>query len=235
MTETRNQKQEKNQTFPVYIDQFGKFYDKHYNLSYSSIKDYSLDLQEQEQEKETETEKEKEKENQKNENVNGKQQTEKVPPIEKYKPQLSQDIPEFPDVKNYKKYASFEKAVFEWKTQIEGCLGYLKLPNIVGRTYYRPIVQQDEFKNTNLLESDNKNLIPHDQNRRSTTMPKSSSQMRKDEPNEEFEKINGFEGFNNEKNTQVNFCFFFIFPFSSLIEQCNFNFLQITELVSRLF
>ncbi|KAJ6232005.1 sca1 complex scaffold protein scaa [Anaeramoeba flamelloides] len=198
MTEIINQKQENNQTFPVYIDQFGKFYDKHYNLSYSSIKDYSLEEQEQEQEQEQEKEKENE-----NENENKKQQAKKVPPIEKYRPKVSQDIPEFPDVKNYKKYASFEKAVFEWKTQIEGCLGYLKLPNIVGRTYFRPIVQQDEFKNTNLLESENKNLIKHDRNRRSTTMPKSSSQMRKEDPNEDFEKMKGFDGFNNEKNTQT--------------------------------
>lgn len=54
------------------------------------------------------------------------------------KEKISKLASEKPDPYNYDNYFEYEKAMVEWKDKIERVIGSIKLPQPVGRYYYRP-------------------------------------------------------------------------------------------------
>lgn len=52
----------------------------------------------------------------------------------------------FPDPNKYDTYFEYEQAVLDWKIDIEASIGYLQLPNPVGRTYSRPKVSLEAIQ-----------------------------------------------------------------------------------------
>ena len=56
-------------------------------------------------------------------------------------PELYQNPPE---ALNFTNYEQFEKALLSWSEKVEEHLGYLQLPKIMGRKYFRPFVKSKQ-------------------------------------------------------------------------------------------
>lgn len=75
-----------------------------------------------------------------------------------YNPELYKNTP---DAKNFATFDEYEFALLQWSKEVEQNLGYLQLPKIMGRHYYRPFVSQEKIpvKKTSHETWEN-NLIP---------------------------------------------------------------------------
>ncbi|KAJ6246236.1 sca1 complex scaffold protein scaa [Anaeramoeba flamelloides] len=135
---------------PVYLDSKGNLYD----LLYNPIENYE-EPQTITKEKTNNQQTENEKENEiDNENEIEKDQQKFISNdelLKNFSPKNLDKLPPFPLTKNYSTFDDFEQAVFDWKTEIEKDLGYLKPPELIGRAYSRPLYSPNSNE-TELLE-----------------------------------------------------------------------------------